>query len=54
MTGYFRPPGCEIRGLFGTQRAELELDDEIETHLCLLTERYVCQGMTEAAHAARR
>ena len=33
-----------------------ELDDEIETHLCLLTERYVRQGMTEAeaARAARR
>jgi macrolide transport system ATP-binding/permease protein len=45
-----------LRGLFGNRRAERELDDEIETHLRLLTERYVRQGLTEAeaAWAARR
>ncbi len=47
---------ARLRGLFGDRRAELELDDEIETHLRLLAERYVRQGMTEAeaAWAARR
>jgi len=42
--------------LFGDRRAELELDDEIETHLRMLTKRYVRLGMTEAeaARAARR
>jgi hypothetical protein len=41
--------------LFGDRRAELEIDDEIETHLRLLAERYFCHGMTEAeaARAAR-
>jgi putative ABC transport system permease protein len=41
--------------LFGDRRADQELDGEIETHLRLLTERYVRQGMTEAdaAWAAR-
>src|SRR5262249_41456479 len=45
-----------LRGLFGSRNADRELDEEIETHLRLLTERYVRQGMTEAeaALAARR
>jgi len=45
-----------LRGLFGDRKADPEFDEEIETHLRLLTERYVCQGMTEAeaARAARR
>src|SRR5262245_14614548 len=56
MTRYLRALAARLRGLFGYRGAERELDDEIETHLRLLTERYVRQGMTdaEAARAARR
>jgi hypothetical protein len=56
MTGYFRTLAAKIRGLIGSRRVERELADEIETHLRLLTERYVRHGMTqnEAASAARR
>jgi predicted permease len=56
MTSYLRTIAAKLRGLFGDRRADLEFDDEIETHLRLLTERYVRQGMTEeeAAWAARR
>src|SRR5262245_54211918 len=56
MIHYLRALATRLRGLFGHRRADRELDDEIETHLRLLTERYVCQGMTEAeaARAARR
>ncbi|HKQ79489.1 MAG TPA: FtsX-like permease family protein [Blastocatellia bacterium] len=46
---------ARLRGLFGDRRADREFDDKIETHLRLLTERYVRQGMSEAeaARAAR-
>jgi putative ABC transport system permease protein len=56
MTQYLRALAAKLRGLFGARRADQELDDEIETHLRLLTERYVRQGMNEeeAAWAARR
>ncbi len=56
MTNYLRALVARIRGLFGNRRADREFDDEIETHLRLLTERYVRQGMSEAeaARAARR
>ena len=56
MIHYLRALAARLRGLFGDRRADQELDDEIETHLRLLTERYVRQGMTEAeaAWAARR
>jgi ABC-type lipoprotein release transport system permease subunit len=56
MTHYLRTLMARLRGLFGDRRADLEFDDEIETHLRLLTERYVRQGMSEAeaARAARR
>src|SRR5215510_3396376 len=56
MTHYLRALAAKLRGLFGDRRADQELDDEIETHLRLLTERYVRQGMTEeeAVWAARR
>src|SRR5262249_49730839 len=56
MIHYLRALAARLRGLFGDRRADRELDDEIETHLRLLTERYVRQGMTEAeaAWAARR
>src|SRR6266542_5654997 len=56
MIHYLRALAAKLRGLFGDRKAERELDDEIETHLRSLTERYVRQGMTEAeaAWAARR
>jgi predicted permease len=56
MTSYLRTIVARLRGVFGDHRADQELDDEIETHLRLLTERYVRQGMTEAEAAltARR
>src|SRR5262249_7541081 len=56
MTNYLRALLEKLRGLFGDRRADQELNDEIETHLRLLTERYVRQGMSEdkAACAARR
>ncbi len=56
MTQYLRALAARLRGLFGDRRAEQEFDDEIETHLRLLAERYVRRGMTEAeaARAARR
>jgi putative ABC transport system permease protein len=46
---------ARLRGLFDDRKAVRELDEEIETHLRLLAERYVRQGMTEAeaARAAR-
>src|SRR5262245_52973006 len=56
MTHYLRALAAKLRGLFGDRRADQDLDDEIETHLRLLTKRYVRQGMSEAeaARAARR
>jgi predicted permease len=56
MIHYLRTLAARVRGLLGDRSAERELDDEIKTHLRLLTERYVRQGMTEAeaAWAARR
>src|SRR5262245_12592293 len=56
MTHYLRALAAKLRGLFGDRRADQELDDEIETHLRLLAERYIRQGMTEAEAiwAARR
>jgi predicted permease len=56
MIHFLRALAARLRGLLGNRRADQDLDDEIETHLRLLTERYVRQGMTEdaAARAARR
>lgn len=47
---------ARVRGLFGQRRAGAELDEELETHVALLTERFAAQGMTaeDAAVAARR
>jgi putative ABC transport system permease protein len=55
MIDYFRALVAKLRGMFGDRKADRELDDEIETHLRMLTERYIRQGMTEAeaARAAR-
>ena len=56
MIHYLRVLAARLRGLFIDCREARELDGEIETHLRLLTERYVRQGMSEdeAACAARR
>jgi macrolide transport system ATP-binding/permease protein len=56
MIHYLRALAARLRGLFGDRRANQELDDEIETHMRLLAERYVRQGMSEAgaAWASRR
>jgi putative ABC transport system permease protein len=56
MIHHLRALAAKLRAIFGDRRADLELEDEIETHLRLLAERYVRQGMTrdEAASAARR
>jgi putative ABC transport system permease protein len=56
MIQYLRALAARFRRPLGDRRAERGLDDEIELHLRLLTERYVRQGMTEAeaAYAARR
>jgi putative ABC transport system permease protein len=56
MIDYFRALIAKLRGLFWNRNADREFDDEVETHLRLLTERYVRQGMTEgeADRAARR
>lgn len=48
MIHYLRVLVARVRGLFGDHRTERDLEDEIETHLRLLTERYVRQGMSEA------
>ena len=40
MTHYLRALAARLRGLFGDRRADRELDDEIETHLHMLTVRY--------------
>ena len=56
ITHYLRALAARLRGLFGDRRADREFDDEVETHLRLLTERYVRQGMSkaEATLTARR
>ena len=56
MIHFLRALAARLRELFGDRRAELELDDEIETHLRMSTEQYIRLGMTEAeaALAARR
>ncbi len=47
---------ARIRALFSQRKAGAELDVELETHLALLTERFLRQGMSpeDAAAAARR
>ncbi|HKX31684.1 MAG TPA: ABC transporter permease [Blastocatellia bacterium] len=56
MIHHLRALAARFRGLFGDRMSDREINDEIEEHLRLLTERYVRQGMTkaEAASAARR
>jgi len=42
--------------LFSDRKPDHDFDDEMQTHLRLLTDRYICEGMTsdDAASAARR
>ncbi|MBO0862797.1 MAG: ABC transporter permease [Chloracidobacterium sp.] len=56
MIDYFRAVVARLLGFFRVRRADQEFDDEIETHMRLLAERYLRQGMSdaEAALAARR
>jgi putative ABC transport system permease protein len=56
MIHYLRTQAARLRGLFSKRNDDREFDEEIQTHLELLTERYVHQGRTqyEAAAAARR
>ena len=48
--------GSRVRGLFGQKRADSEFDLETQTHLQLLTERFIRQGISpeDAWPAARR
>jgi predicted permease len=48
MIQYLRILGTRLRGLFGSRKADRELDEEMRSHLQLLTERFVRQGMSEA------
>ena|GEM_PF-6786941 len=43
MIHYLRALAAKLRGLFGDRRADLDLDEEIEAHLRLLTERYIAR-----------
>lgn len=56
MYGWFLRILSRIRGLSGQAKAEREFNDEIETHVALLADRFVSRGMarTEAVAAARR
>jgi putative ABC transport system permease protein len=47
---------ARIRGSLARRRFESDIDEELETHLALLTERFVRQGLTpyEARYAARK
>ena len=56
MTSWFSRLVSRVRGLFGQEEANSEFDLETETHLQLLTERFLRQGMDpqDAWSAARR
>ena len=56
MTSWFIRLVSRVRGLFGQDEANSEFDLETETHLQLLTERFIRQGMDpkDAWSAARR
>jgi predicted permease len=56
IPGWFGRFLSRIHGLFGQAGAERELNEEIEAHVELLIERFMCRGMsrTEAALAAGR
>ena len=56
MLSYLRIFAAKLRALFHQPAANNTLDEELQTHLNLLTERFRSQGMSpqEAASAARR
>lgn len=56
MAGWLRVFGVKLRGLFAGHSASRELEDEIQLHIQMLTDRFVHQGMEPkmAASAARR
>ena len=56
MSGRLRAFASRLRGLFNPRGMSAELEDEIEQHIQLLTERLIRQGMEPepAAAAARR
>jgi predicted permease len=56
MRSWIRRTFSRLRGLLRQEEANREFRDEMEAHIELLTERFVCQGVprTEAAYTARR
>jgi len=56
MTDFLLQLWSRLRGLFGEKRSNHEFREEIETHIGLLAQKYVCQGMSEqdARWAAQR
>jgi predicted permease len=56
MTSVIRQFISRLGGLFGQGKANREFGDEVETHIELLSERLIRQGMSreDAAYAARR
>ena len=56
MLAFLRTVLSRCAGLFGGTRFASEVDDEVQAHLALLTERFERQGMTpvEARYAALR
>jgi predicted permease len=56
MTDWIRVFTARLQGLFGQRRTGHELEDEIQMHIQMLTDRFILQGMDsdEAKDAARR
>jgi putative ABC transport system permease protein len=56
MAGSLRVFFSRVRALFAQKKAGSELDEELATHIDLLTEKFVSEGMprSDAAEAARR
>jgi predicted permease len=56
MTAQIRVFMAKLRGLFGRRRTSHELEDEIQQHIQMLTDRFILQGMAsnDARAAAQR
>ncbi len=56
MTIWIRVFTARLRGLFGRRRSGHELEDEIQLHIQMLTDRFILQGMeaNDARAAAQR
>ncbi|MGA2186681.1 MAG: ABC transporter permease [Bryobacteraceae bacterium] len=56
MFAFLRTVLSRLAGLFGAAHFDREVDDELRTHLALLTDRFIAQGMTpeDARYAALR